>query len=917
MFKFLFLFTLFSLGFLFAETRIFAQEIKPNQKIVRELKGGETHIYTVQAKEENALRFVIRQHGVDVKVEINATNGSLLKAVDRPNGSIGRETVTFIAPNTAIYRVSIISYFKSAPSGKYQISLTVAEMPTETDQKRNIAENLTSDGENLRYAKKAETKQQAVQKFAAALEIWRELDDVYESAVCFYGLGWTHYDLSNFTEAAINFSRALNVMRELDDDYGQALNHFGLGTTEYNLNEYELAAYNFRQAIEIYRKLGNARSLGIALAGLGAVENLLENDQAAFSALTESLHWREMATDKNGEARTRIQLGKLFMRQKSFAQAFDQFNTAQNLLSEITDSEATAEVLSNFGFLNLAVKNPSAARGNFQTALSLAQKSGNKIGAAIVLNGLSRANMSLGELETARLNIEAALDIIETVRQATVEFTLRTKFTATVQNYFELYISLLMKMHDNAPAKGFDHVALQIAEQARARSLLDRLERREIIRQNKISPELLEREQNLTDTLTEIFARQRPNEKNITAEIQRISAQYLETEAEINRLFSLPETAKRLPITTSEIQQNLGDETVLLEYLLTDTDAFLWFVSNTQVKSFRLSTAEKIENTAREVYRCLSIPNGDEKVCQQKTSELSKILLMPTANDLNNKRIVVVAHSVLQYIPFEMLKLPNSANRYLVETNEIVSVPSASLLQFLRQPRQTPADKILAVFADPIFSKQDGRIKSAKTGKTATENSPTLPRLFASRFEAERISALVAPAKLLKKMDDDANRAAVFSSNLQQYRIIHFATHTFIDDTRPELSAIALSFFDKNGKEINGWLRSNDILRLDLNADLVVLSACRSGLGQQIKGEGIVSLANNFLVAGSKRLIVSLWDVNDKVTAELMIRFYRHYLNGESASKALQSAKIEMLRDIRWNSPFYWAAFTLQGDWQS
>ncbi len=185
-----------------------------------------------------------------------------------------------------------------------------------------------------------------------------------------------------------------------------------------------------------------------------------------------------------------------------------------------------------------------------------------------------------------------------------------------------------------------------------------------------------------------------------------------------------------------------------------------------------------------------------------------------------------------------------------------------------------------------------------------------------SRTKQDSLKSALAPVdKLLVKTGAAASRKAVFEANLKDYRIIHFATHTLTDDRQPELSATVLSRFDENGNSVNGFLRTNDILRIDLNAGLVVLSSCRSGIGKQIKGEGMLSLANSFLAAGARRLLVSLWDVDDKVTAELMSRFYRkHLTEKKDISEALHEAKLEIMRDKRWKSPYYWGAFTLHSD---
>jgi CHAT domain-containing protein len=193
----------------------------------------------------------------------------------------------------------------------------------------------------------------------------------------------------------------------------------------------------------------------------------------------------------------------------------------------------------------------------------------------------------------------------------------------------------------------------------------------------------------------------------------------------------------------------------------------------------------------------------------------------------------------------------------------------------------------------------------------------TIRRLRFTRREAEQILAEAPSGKNLKAIDFKANRATATGGELSKYRYVHFATHGYVDSQRSDLSAIVLSLVDENGQPQDGFLRAHEIYNLNLPAELVVLSACETGLGKEIKGEGLVGLTQGFMYAGARRVVVSLWNVNDKATAELMARFYRGMLKeNKTPAAALRSAQMEMSRQPQWQSPYYWAAFTLQGDWR-
>jgi CHAT domain-containing protein len=243
---------------------------------------------------------------------------------------------------------------------------------------------------------------------------------------------------------------------------------------------------------------------------------------------------------------------------------------------------------------------------------------------------------------------------------------------------------------------------------------------------------------------------------------------------------------------------------------------------------------------------------------------------------------------------------------------------------------------MLAVFADPVFEKDDERVtkiavrtESAKPPTTAETRQTRLlkhasdqfagriPRLPFTRREADSILALVPEADARSALGFTANRASVSAADLSRYRYIHFATHGILNSQNPELSSIVLSLVDESGTPQDGFLRAMEVYNLNLPAEAVVLSACETGLGKQVKGEGLVGLTRGFMYAGTPRVIVSLWAVNDRATAELMTRLYRKMLKENlPPAAALRAAQTEMFRDTQWKSPYYWAAFAAQGEWR-
>jgi CHAT domain-containing protein len=295
------------------------------------------------------------------------------------------------------------------------------------------------------------------------------------------------------------------------------------------------------------------------------------------------------------------------------------------------------------------------------------------------------------------------------------------------------------------------------------------------------------------------------------------------------------------------------------------------------------------------------------------------------ADLLDRRRLVIVAPGALQRIPFAALSRPSAGGhvepRPLIVDHEIVSLPSASVLATLRERlrSRTPPPGLLAVVADPVFEPEDARLQGPpRRGGFITQAAmPALRRLRYTGREAEAILDLAGSEPVLAAVGFAANRELVRSGRLSRYRILHFATHGLFNDLYPELSALALSAFDPSGRPVDGPLRAYEISELELGADLVVLSACRTGLGKDAGGEGLTGLTQAFLHAGAPRLVVSLWDVDDRATGELMKRFYAALLAQDlPPAQALRQAQLSLRQENRWRAPYYWAGFVLQGEWK-
>lgn len=289
----------------------------------------------------------------------------------------------------------------------------------------------------------------------------------------------------------------------------------------------------------------------------------------------------------------------------------------------------------------------------------------------------------------------------------------------------------------------------------------------------------------------------------------------------------------------------------------------------------------------------------------------------------------------LFYVPFAALPDPARPTQPLLVRHEIVRLPAASSLGVLRdeQHRREPAPRAVAVLADPVFDRLDERVEGRTRGGSGTTRSSSterdltraatdaglgdgvIPRLPLTRREARSIFSLARRGGRMA-LDFEASLATATDPALDQFRIVHFATHGFLNTVHPELSGLVLSLVDRQGRETRGFLSAPEVFNLQLRADLVVLSGCRTALGKEMRGEGMVGLTRAFMYAGADRVAASLWKVDDAATADLMAPFYRAMLGSRQLrpAAALREAQLQLIRGGRWSAPYYWAAFQLEGD---
>ena len=436
------------------------------------------------------------------------------------------------------------------------------------------------------------------------------------------------------------------------------------------------------------------------------------------------------------------------------------------------------------------------------------------------------------------------------------------------------------------------------------------------------------------------------------------------------------------PLTLAEVQrQVLDDSTVLLEYNLGTNQSYLFAATKTGLTIHRLPSRATVERLAIELRQKL-VPAGVRRAIAGINVEntrgltlgtpstasanvtayaaaanaLYQTVVAPAGANIGDRRMLIVPDGALNYVPFEALVtdaqgINYSTLSYLVKTNEIVYAPSASVVAAIRQGATRDAGRAPAaaaaagggmlVVADPVFDASDERLKGSSQGAVRARDSVQrmalasaladvtdvkggnlkLVRLDGTRSEADEIAKLARAngGQADVWLDFDASEAKLQERKLDNYRVVHFATHGLLDAERPQFTGLALSLVGETTGD--GFLRVEEVFNLRLGSPLVMLSACETGLGKERRGEGVIGLTRAFIYAGAPTVGVSLWSVADKSTSELMPEFYRRLLlagqsGGGGAPAAMRASQISMIAGKRYSAPFYWAPFVLVGDWR-
>ncbi len=743
----------------------------------------------------------------------------------------------------------------------------------------------------------------ALTVYRQALELWRQLQEPREEVMALNNIGNLLTVQGKLAEAVDQLDQALGILALHPFPFHEGQVLANRAEARKRQGQLEDAAADLTRALELLQPFGDPLRLAKWRNNLGTIQLLRGEREPALQLFTQALAIYQQAKHRQGEALTHHHLGRL----------------------HLPDGDWPGD--------------PRQALTHFDAAASLWAGGGDPQIVAANLYGSARALRALGEFQAARERLAGALQRVEEVRSEAGAEDLRIAFFASKQHYFDLYIDILMHLHAQDPQAGYAAAAFEVAERRRGRALLDLLGESADNLRAGVDAALVAQEQRVQAALNALENRRFTLASSGESRDAGADLPAAELDTQVRQLrLDLGQIRQRLrqmgspvtrispqPRSLEEIRRRLLDpHSVLLVYSLGEDRSFLWQITAEGLRSHELPARRQIEAEVNSVYNLLRMrraaltPQRDQLLVR-----LGRTLLGPVADDLEQKRLLIAADGALHTLPFAALIAPGTSER-LVKRHEIVYLPSASILLTLRDELagRQPAPRPIAIFADPVFTSaahpqgdagsQD--LSRAATGLGLRDFAP-LPN---TRTEAEEIAKLFGD-EALTALGHAATKKAVLTV-AGQFQILHFATHGLLNQQDPELSGLVLSLFDERGQPCDGFLRLHELYNLRLQAELAVLSACQTGLGQQARGEGLLGLTRGFMYAGVPRVLVSLWNVSDQATAELMKRFYWALTEGgASPSQALRAAQLALIEEDPSGEglghPFFWAPFVLQGEW--
>ena len=785
---------------------------------------------------------------------------------------------------------------------------------------------------------------EAAKILESVVALARASADLRSEEIALSQIASLHYRQNNYPQALKFWRQALEVSKT-SKSRKTRLNTYpqryigGIGDVYDQLGDLPAAEQAYVEALTLSVAVKDEANQSAVLQSLGDLYARQGKLSEALSVGQQALALGEKRNDLANQLGALNSLSALYRQLGEAGKAMEYVQRSLKLLEGRPNPLWEGESLNNLGLLHLRFNALPEALAAFRKTLTIDPSTMSPTVVWQAHSGLADTYVQLGELDQAREHYQQAIEVMENVRARLGGEDEKAGYFQDKIEVFKKQVAVLLD--PRLKGIGIDRAAeaFNYAERARARAFFDLLIEAKVDVEQNVTPDLLKRKQELQGRISQLTAqlikeRSLETAKQDKAKIAELNKSLNQADAELGdwlrelRTHNPRYAALKYPqpVKLADTQRLLGKETVLLSYSLAEPASFVFAVSGNDFQVKRLPSEKTLSESVQKYLAAITDKNNPSPAeYRRQALHLTQQLLQPVSRILSGKKaLVIVADGALHRLPFEALFTPDATVvrgdfrqlPYLIRRFAISYAPSASVLAELQnEPRKT-APKGFIAFGDPRYEQPAEGTVASTLRSVVSSGRINLQPLPYSRAEIDAIAKLFADDERDLFLGEAANEENVKApERLSRYRLIHFSTHGYVNETRPRFSALLLSQPQSrsgNTHSEDGVLSAYEIFNLKLKADLVVLSACETGLGKEVKGEGLMSLMRAFMYAGTPSVVVSLWKVNDESAADLMVRFYRHLKkDGISKSEALRQAQLETINDNGF--PFFWAPFILVG----
>ncbi|MCJ7581923.1 MAG: CHAT domain-containing protein [Candidatus Aminicenantes bacterium] len=759
-----------------------------------------------------------------------------------------------------------------------------------------------------------------------ALDLAKAIQHRTEEGNCSYNIGLYYNNIHDYSQALKYYEEALFIFRETKSISYESNCLGNISDIYIQLGNYEKALQNLTDVLFIDRQIDEDLFVAMDLNNIGVIyrKKGLQSDRSedllkALTAFEESLFISRQIQDKKIQVQCLSNISTVYTDLKKYSEALRYMLLGLEIAESLKDKEEVAIILLNMGTVFTMQGKYEQASEVFDKALDLAYQINEK---TILWEAHAKAGLAFKEMNNYGLALDhfnKSIELIEDIRSKIHLEELKATYLGSdgrIDSYYNL-VDLLLHMSQDFSDQDHLKDAFETMEKAKARAFLDRLELSRLEIRRDVNPDLLDKENILMEEISHINSLLiKPGLDQEQKQIQLNELDEFERELEtLNRKIRLESPSyanlkNLLPVSLEEAQASLPDNsTAYFAYCVGKNCSYSFVITRGRIHVFELPPAEILRAEVRDY---LQIITDKDSLNFQSGYKLFSLLVQPGL-DHGMNRIIFIPDDILHFLPFETLLTQKEKPRWLVQDYRISYVPSITSFReiLLRKTGKNRGKDILS-YGNPFFGEYEGTENSevALSPDDTRSDFRLIPLRF-SQMEVEKIATLFKKNKRDVYTGEEATETSFKRADLADYKIIHFATHGLIDNHNPARSSIVLSLRDLSSED--GFLQMREVFDLKMNADLVVLSACQTGLGQYIKGEGIEGINRAFFFAGASSVLMSLWAVNDQASYQFMQRFYTHLRSSDSIVDALRQSKIEMINSDALSHPFYWAGFIVSG----